>query len=271
MPEYICVTCGVQYASSSSPPPRCPVCVDPRQFVPESGQQWTTMDQLRDGHANRIAADGELIGIGTEPHFAIGQRALLVPSGEANVLWDCVTLLDDVTAQEIERRGGLSAIAISHPHYYSSMVDWGRRFDCPVLLHVDDAAWVMRPDPVIELWDGERRIVADGLELVRCGGHFPGATVLHWAGGGGGRGALLSGDVVQVIPDRRHVGFMYSYPNLIPLPVADVERIAAALEPLDYTMIYGAWWDSVIAEDGKGAVRRSADRYARAIGAVGGG
>lgn len=269
MPAFVCDTCGVQFAASPAPPPRCPVCEDPRQFVPETGQRWTTVAQLRAGHANRIAPEGELTGIGTEPRFAIGQRALLVPDGDRHLLWDCVTLLDDATAAAIERRGGLSAVAISHPHYYASMVDWARRFDCPVLLHADDAQWVMRPDPAVELWTGARRRLGEDLELVRCGGHFPGATVLHWGSGAAGRGALLSGDVVQVIPDRRHVGFMYSYPNLIPLPVAAVEAIAATLAPLAFDVLYGAWWDSVVRTDAHAAVQRSAARYAQAISGAG--
>jgi hypothetical protein len=262
----ICVTCGTQFAASAGEPESCPVCEDERQYVPESGQAWTTMERLCATHRNRVAPELELTGIGTEPKFAIGQRALLVPWGERSLLWDCVTLLDDAAVAAVEARGGLGAIAISHPHYYSAMVEWARRFDCPVLLHADDADWIMRPDPAIELWDGEERDLGDGLRLVRCGGHFAGGTVLHWAGGAGGRGALLSGDIVQVIPDRRHVGFMYSYPNLIPLPVASVRAIAGALEPLPFEVIYGAWWGSVIRADGKGAVRRSAARYARAVG-----
>jgi hypothetical protein len=180
-------------------------------------------------------------------------------------MWDCVTLLDEDTAAEVERRGGLAAIAISHPHYYSAMVEWGRRLECPVYLHAADAEWVMRPDPVVELWDGERKELGDGLTLIRCGGHFDGGTVLHWAGGAGGRGALLSGDIVQVIPDRRHVGFMYSYPNLIPLPARAVEAIRDALDPFAFEVVYGAWWGTVI-EDGKAAVERSAARYVRAVG-----
>jgi hypothetical protein len=141
------------------------------------------------------------------------------------------------------------------------MVEWGRRFGCPVHLHADDAEWIMRPDPVVELWEGERKDLGDGLTLIRCGGHFAGGTVLHRADG---RGALLSGDIVQVIPDRRHVGFMYSYPNLIPLPAAAVEGIRAALAPFAFETIYGAWWGTVI-PDGKGAVERSAERYVRAV------
>jgi hypothetical protein len=49
--------------------------------------------------------------------------------------------------------------------------------------------------------------------------------VLHWAGGAEGRGALLSGDIILVAPDRMHVSFMYSYPNHIPLPASAIERI----------------------------------------------
>ena len=265
MTHFICTACGTQFPVSAEPPDSCSICDDERQYVPESGQAWTTLEALRADHANRIAAEGELTAIGTEPRFAIGQRALLVPWGERRLLWDCVTLLDDATAAEVERRGGIAAIAISHPHYYSAMVEWGRRFGCPVHLHADDAEWIMRPDPVVELWDGERKELGGGLTLIRCGGHFAGGTVLHWAGGADGRGALLAGDIVQVIPDRRHVGFMYSYPNLIPLPAAAVRAIRDALDPFDYEVIYGAWWDAVVREGGKPAVERSVERYVRAV------
>jgi glyoxylase-like metal-dependent hydrolase (beta-lactamase superfamily II) len=265
MTHFVCVACGTQFAASSTPPPRCPVCEDERQYVPESGQAWTTLEALRADHANRIAEEEELVGIGTKPGFAIGQRALLVPCGARNLLWDCVMLLDDATRTEVERRGGLAGIAISHPHYYSAMVEWAHAFDCPIHLHAADAEWIMRPDPAVEPWDGERKALGHGLTLVHCGGHFAGGTVLHWRDGADARGALLSGDIVQVIPDRRHVGFMYSYPNLIPLPAATVERIAATLAPLPFEVIYGAWWESVVRADGKGAVERSAARYARAL------
>lgn len=36
--------------------------------------------------------------------------------------------------------------------------------------------------------------IAEGLNLIRCSGHFDGGTVLHWAGGADGNGALLTGD-----------------------------------------------------------------------------
>jgi glyoxylase-like metal-dependent hydrolase (beta-lactamase superfamily II) len=142
------------------------------------------------------------------------------------------------------------------------MVEWARAFDAPVHLHAADREWVMRPDDCIEFWDGETRELGEGLTLVRCGGHFDGGTVLNWAAGN----ALLSGDIVQVVQDRRWVSFMYSYPNLIPLPAETIRRIVAALEPYDFERIYGAWWDAVVRTDGKRALGRSAERYLRAIG-----
>jgi hypothetical protein len=90
--------------------------------------------------------------------------------------------------------------------------------------------------------------------------------VLHWAGGANGRGALLTGDIIQVVPDRKHVSFMYSYPNYIPFPASAVERIVKAEEPFEYDRVYGAFWDMVIERDGKAAVESSAKRYLRAIG-----
>jgi hypothetical protein len=265
MPTFVCVTCGTAFSEAESPPDGCQICLDERQYVPEEGQRWTTLDELRESHRNEVRDEEDLTGVGVEPYLAIGQRALLVPMAVTNLLWDCVHLLDDVAAAEIERRGGLAGVAISHPHYYTGMVEWAHRFDCPIYIHADDAEWILRPDPAIELWEGKTRELGDGLTLICGGGHFAGGAMLHWASGAGGAGALLSGDIVQVIPDRNHVGFMYSYPNLIPLPVAAVQHIAAALEPFPFDHIYGAWWGRLVRRDGKGIVKRSAERYARAI------
>jgi hypothetical protein len=268
MPNFICTTCGTQYTESQELPAACVICAEPRQYIRATGQQWTTSDRLR--LTNRISIKFEesgLIGIGVEPHFAIGQRALFLRSAAGNILWDCVSLLDQAVVECLRALGGISAIAISHPHYYSSMVEWSRAFGgVPIYLHANDRQWVMRPDDAIVFWDGDTERLSDGLTLIRCGGHFAGGTVLHWPGGADGRGALLSGDIIQVVPDRRHVSFMYSYPNYIPLPASAVERIVQAVEPFAYDRIYGAFWDMVIDRDGKAAVAESAQRYLRAIG-----
>src|SRR2546425_7387757 len=198
---YICATCGVQLAPTDGMPERCPICEDERQYVGWSGQRWTTLDDLRKEHRNQMRDDCGLTGIGTEPSFAIGQRALLVPSPQRNLLWDCITVIDDATIDAVRKLGGIRAIAISHPHYYSSMVEWSRAFDAPVYLHDADRQWVMRPDPRIEHWSGDTKPLWDGMTLIRAGGHFPGGTVLHWPAGADGRGALLTGDILMVAQD----------------------------------------------------------------------
>jgi hypothetical protein len=170
-------------------------------------------------------------------------------------------VIDDAAIEALRQAGGVRAIAISHPHYYSSLVEWSRALDAPVYLHAADSRWVMRPDPCIEPWSGETKELWDGMTLVRVGGHFDGNTVLHWPAGAEERGALLCGDMPQVAQDRRFVTFMYSYPNYIPVSAAEVSRIVDALEPFEFDRIYGAWWDRNVAADAKGAVRRSAERY----------
>ncbi|HEU4588995.1 MAG TPA: hypothetical protein VFS11_10120 [Gemmatimonadales bacterium] len=270
MPWFICATCGVQYAESLLPPERCAICEDERQFIGAHGQRWTTLDELRTTHATVFRPKGpDLSGVGTEPTFAIGQRALLVRDPVFPMLWDCLTVLDDAAVVAIDAAGGIRAIAISHPHYYGTMVEWARAFDVPVYLHEADREWVMRPDPRIKFWSGDTLRLADGLTLVRCGGHFPGGTVLHWARGAGGRGALLTGDIIAVNQDRKTVTFMYSYPNYIPLPPATVERITGAVEPYAFEQLYGAFWDRNILRAAKEAVRYSARRYVDAIRGTG--
>ena len=122
-----------------------------------------------------------------------------------------MTLIDDATEDEVRRLGGLSAIAISHPHYYSSMVEWAERFDVSIYLHEADQQWVMRPSERITFWSGETHPLKEGVTLYRLGGHFAGGTVLHWRQGMDGKGALLAGDIIQVVADRQWVTFMYSY------------------------------------------------------------
>jgi hypothetical protein len=262
----VCLTCGAQYPPSPAPPAGCAICLDERQYVGHQGQRWTTPEELRAGHEADVRGEEPgLTGIGSTPSFAIGQRALLIETDDGNVLWDCLAPFTAGAEAAIRERGGLAAIAISHPHYYTTMVDWSRAFEAPIHLAAADRRWVTRPDPAIEFWDGDRLDLPGGLTLLRLGGHFAGGTVLHWPAGAAGRGALLSGDILQVVPDRRFVSFMRSYPNLIPLPARTVEAMVAALEPFEFDRIYGAWWDRVVATDAHGAVRRSAARYVRAL------
>ena len=267
MENFICVTCGVQYEASDAPPEHCLICEDERQYIGHKGQRWTTLSEMQKTYHNRIEeVDPNLTGIGTVPNFAIGPRALLVQTPQGNVLWDCPSLIDDATVEAIRLRGGLSAIAVSHPHLVGSLVDLSHAFDqAPIYWHADNREWAMRHDPAFVFWEGETCQLWDGVTLVRCGGHFPGSDVLHWTAGAEERGALLTGDTIQVAPDRRYVSFMYSYPNMIPLNARAVNRIVNTVEPLAFDRIYGGWWDSIAKSDAKRAVKRSAERYIKAI------
>lgn len=267
MRAFICCTCGTQYAPSGAPPQSCAICEDERQYVPASGQAWTTLEDVARKHANQFRAhEPGLTGLAAVPPFAIGQRALLVRTPQGNVLWDCVATLDAAAIEIVKAMGGLCAIAISHPHYYTTMVEWSRAFgDAPIHLHRADSKWIMRPDPRIALWDGDTKTIAEGLTLIRLGGHFAGGTVAHWAQGAGGRGALLAGDVVMPVNDGKHVSFMRSYPNLIPLPAEAVRRIVRLLAPFAFETVYGPFFDRLVRTGGDEAVRRSAARYVAAL------
>jgi glyoxylase-like metal-dependent hydrolase (beta-lactamase superfamily II) len=143
------------------------------------------------------------------------------------------------------------------------MVEWSRAFGgVPIYLHAADRAWVQRPDPTIVFWDEETREILPDVTLIRCGGHFEGATVLHRADDGGD---LFVGDVLQVGHDRNSVSFMYSYPNLIPLNAAAIRRIADALAPYDFERIHGAFRERSVAGDGRAVLDRSVKRYLDAI------
>lgn len=266
MTAYICVTCGVQQADGTDRPERCAICDDERQYVGLSGQRWTTLDQMR-GRFRNVLTELEpgLVRIATDPEFAIGQYAFLVLTQSGNLLWDCVSYLDDETVAAIGALGGIDAIAISHPHFYATCVEWSRRFDnAPIFLSAADQAFVMRPSPAIVSFEGDEVTPLPGLRALRLGGHFEGATVLHWPGGADGRGVLLTGDTIALVADPAWVTFMYSYPNRIPLPASTIRELASRVLHHDFDRLYPSAPvrpDNVMTHGAKEAVRRSAERY----------
>jgi hypothetical protein len=264
---HVCVTCGVQMAAGVSPPDHCPICTDERQYVRHGGQRWTTADTLRTEHVMALApVEPGLQAVLIRPGFAIGQRPLIVQTGDGNILWDCTAVLTDQIVDAITAIGGIAAIAISHPHFFGAMVDWSHAFDrAPVFVPRVDHAYVMRPDPVVQLWDGDRLPLIGGATMIRCGGHFDGASVLHWPAGAEGRGVLLTGDTIAVAEDRRWVSVMRSYPNMIPVGARALRQIEAALDGVPYDRIYGGWDQDVVERDACAVVARSFARYRAAI------
>jgi hypothetical protein len=267
MQAYICTACGMQYPPSASTPPDCPVCQEERQFVPLAGQGWTTLEALRVRHFNAWRQhEPGLIGIGSQPAFAIGQRALLLLTPNGNILWDCISLIDEATVTLIKGLGGLNAIAISHPHFYTTLGEWSRAFGgVPVYTHADDARWIMRPDPCVRHWQGDTHELLPGVTLIRGGGHFPGGAMLHWAQGAEGRGVVCAADIATVNMDRKSFTFMRSYPNFIPLSAAGARRIGAALAPFRFDRVYSHFFDRFIESGAKQILQASVDRYVAAV------
>ena len=268
MRPYICVTCAVQQPATEAPPRHCPICEDERQYVRQGGQAWTTLEELRlmEHRIELREIEPGLTGVGVTPSIGIGQRALLVQTPKGNFLWDCVGFIDEDAVAVIRGRGGIDGIAFSHPHFYGAMVEWSRAFGgAPIYIPLADREWVQRDDSAIVTWRGTREL-APGVTLVQCGGHFEGSAALHWAAGASGRGALLVGDTITVVPDVRFVSFMRSYPNLIPLPADQIRQIVDRVRPYVFDRVYGGWWDRVMSSGGIVAIERSAERYLRWIG-----
>ncbi|KAI5924050.1 beta-lactamase-like protein [Camillea tinctor] len=272
----ICTACGTQFPTSDRAAQQtCFICDDPRQFAPPTGQAFTTLDELRapgSGYRNEFAPlfsssnkeKGEegketFTSIYTVPKFAIGQRAILVRTPAGNILWDCLSLLDNATIAEITSRGGLDAIVISHPHYYTTHLDWARAFGCPVYLASEDAAWLTQtsalsqelvPRESIEYDVPGRGGVPSGFKVLKLGGHFPGSGVGLY------EGRLLVADTLVTTPagmggyaaqgrgrpkGMNSYAFMWSIPNMIPLPPWELARMWRILQRHRFRSTHGAF------------------------------
>jgi hypothetical protein len=258
---YICTTCGVQYPPSDTPPRTCKICEDDRQYVNPHGQSWTILTELKHQHKNVIEQVApNLYAIYTGPAFGIGQRAHLLVTPGGNILWDCISLIDDETIAAVNKLGGIKAIALSHPHYFSTMVEWSKAFDdATIYINAHDEEWLTRRDAPLNLWSRQELKLWDGISLICCGGHFPGGSVLYSPQN---EGMLLIGDVIQVSPDLKTVSFMYSYPNLIPLPKKDLLQIQDAVSHVKYQSMYGAFGRYIL-KDAMAAMEFSVKRYLR--------
>jgi Metallo-beta-lactamase superfamily len=269
MPAWICATCGNHYPDTAEPPPSCVICADERQWVPPSGQRWTTHQELAaEGgpgdppgkrHCEVWEVEPGLLGIGVTPTVGIGQRALLVRTDEGNLLWDPPGYVDDEAIGRVREAGELRAVTASHPHFYGAMAEWAQAFGADVLVPEADAHWVTYPDPAIRTWAGQLDVLP-GVTLVQCGGHFPGSAVVHWAAGAGGAGVLLTGDTIMVTPGEDRLSFIWSAPNRLPLPESLIRGILDAVRPFPFDRIYGGWAPA-IRTGARPALETSAERY----------
>lgn len=255
----ICSTCGTGYTGPA--PTNCLICEDDRQYVKATGQEWTTQEELLQKYIIKVnSIDPSIYTLQLEPSFAIGHKAHLLLSPGGNLLWDCLPMLDKATIDLIHLKGGLKAIAISHPHYYGVMAYWASVFNCPVYLHAKDEEWVLNNSEYLHLWEGREFLLWDEMKIIHTGGHFPGSTILYAPQHGNG-GSLFTGDSIYIAPSLDLVSFMYSYPNYIPLPKQDILYIKEQVEPLKFDSMYGAFNWMIIDKGARHIFDRSIRRY----------
>ena len=257
MVDWLCAACAVEYPAGDAHPRACAICEDERQYVPPSGQSWTSLQRLqREGTSVTVSElEPDLYALRAEPRVGIGQQALLLCTPEGNLLWDPTGYVDEAAAAAVQDLGGAAIVASSHPHMFGAQTSWSRMLGSPpVLVNESDRHWVQREDPCIRTWSGEEEVLP-GVTLRRIGGHFPGSAVVHWD-----RGVVLSGDTVFPGPSEKWVTFQRSFPNDIPLSAAVVCRVADRVCERPFDRLYGNVGNRVLS-DARGAVLRSADRY----------
>jgi glyoxylase-like metal-dependent hydrolase (beta-lactamase superfamily II) len=269
----ICTACGTQFDSITVT--SCRICDDPRQFIPTSGQSFTTLSSLRSSgtYHNKwqaFANDDRFYSLWTEPKFGIGQRAILIRTEKGNVLWDCVAYLDQETVDWVNSIGGLGAIVISHPHYYTTHLEWARAFGCPIYISWEDKSWLNRFDTsgfARTFVEGEELEITvkgekTGVKAIKLGGHFDGSLVCLW------EGKLLIADTLVTVPSGlyhvdRPAGtisftFMWSIPNMIPLGPDAIWGMWRVLKRYEFKSTHGAFLGlDIEAEDVKRRVLES--------------
>ncbi|MBD3617082.1 MAG: MBL fold metallo-hydrolase [Gracilimonas sp.] len=256
----ICATCGTKYPADFNEE-QCLICEDDRQYVPFGGQKWTSDSDLAQKHRVKIKQlKTNVFELIVDPVFAIGQRAILVLSKSGNILWDCIPLLDENVIEFIRGKGGIQAIAISHPHYYSNMKDWAETFDCPILLPKSEKDFIVNSTDKIQFWTADKVDFWEDIQLIRIGGHFPGSSIL-WLPKLNGKGIMLCGDTFNLSLSMKHFSVMYSYPNRIPLPIKDIEGIKKKIRKIEFDEIYGFWPYQNLVTEAKKILIQSLKRY----------
>ena len=258
-PFSICATCGVEHQHPL--PTVCAICADERQYLPDDGiQRWVTLEELQRDHGIAFwEIEPGLHGLRTTPKVGIGHRPILVQTAEGNLLWEPPGYIDDAAVEQVRSLGGIRWISASHPHMYGVQLAWSSAFDdAPVYVNSRDAEWVARHGDAIQQWDDELKL-ANGLTLIRLGGHFAGSSIAY-VQGKDDKGVLMTGDTILPVQAAGWVTFLRSYPNRVPLSGGTVQRMAKQVLQLDFDRIYGNF-DPAITSGAKLAVERSAARH----------
>lgn len=294
----ICETCGaqsdVQNPKELQQRDECFICLDPRQAVPESGQKWTKIsnwltnssrlqcnlvpqDNFDPGLFRVMAKDyTNMVGIGQTPWLILTEKGI--------VIWDCsayftVDLFNSIKQLSSLYQVPIVAIAISHPHFYTTSLTWAKALQTKLYISNLDKRWYQRDHDSkhINFFKSSQIEIIPGITMIRCGGHFDGSCVLHWdrkiakcpKGLGTGKketGVIFCSDTFAPASDRKQITFMWSYPNFIPLPPKDIVQIWKSVQQFEFDDILGAWPGKYIYGDARQKVLKSAKNFVRMEG-----
>jgi glyoxylase-like metal-dependent hydrolase (beta-lactamase superfamily II) len=304
----ICKTCGTQYSikdwNELNPKNTCKPCLDPRQYVPEQGQQWSKasewlisssstnekqfrfelIEEKNDARLIRIITKNTNVGIGETPFIILTKYGI--------VIWDCCALYNSNLFESIKKISkdyqlSIVGIAISHPHFYTSSLTWAKALQTKIFISHLDKQWFQRINEglakdLVVFFDSETYNLLPGITIIRCGGHFDGSCVLHWDRQKAGTpatiiqaaskdklpftGAVFCSDTFGPGMDRKTITFMWSYPNMIPLPPKDVLQIWHSMQPFQFDEIIGAWPGKYVDKDARANLLRSAKLFVKMEG-----
>ena len=283
----ICSTCGTQFPSSDrSQIKTCYICDDPRQYVPATGQKFTTLREAQAQSKNEFVAyahDENITFIRTSPQVGIGERAILIKTPKGNVLWDCIAFIDDDTIKTVKAMGGLHAIVISHPHFYTTHIQWARAFECPVYIAEEDRKWTtMTSSHQVPLTEPSTTLLDGSVNIIKVGGHFPGSlvllhnkrlfvadTIMTTPAGVGEWHVDGVGNTRSKPPGLNSFSFMWSIPNMIPLSADEMKRMWDVIKKYEFTSTLGGFMGMDIEDAGvKGRVLESMKIQCKTMGYV---
>lgn len=281
-----CTACGTQYPLALRS--TCPICEDPRQFVPASGQSWTTLAELQSSRTTSLLRDDEdsrITFIQTEPAFGINQTPILIETHGGSYIWDCATLISPSLIGHLELlKSPLKAMAISHPHFFTTSLTWARALQIPLYLCEADREWFQRLPDVKDdddiRWFTDEALLGHGVKVIQCGGHFSGSSILHWdrlsepppsqsdlpTKPTPVSGIIFTADTIMVQPHQHGFTFPWSVPNLIPLRPKDVVQIQTRLKDVPFHEATSTWPNRFVRLDAKKVLEESVTAHLAACG-----